>query len=91
MLTATANLKPGDITKLQHMVGARSCSKDSGYRNAYCSGFADLPSMERLVGAGLARRGRALAGAYVYHATAEGCRAAGLDRAQTIRAIEGNE
>jgi hypothetical protein len=79
-----------DLAKLRHMVGAGpSVPLDRrGYRNHFAAGFADLAAMERLVAAGLGIRGRALAGSHLYHATAAGCHAAGLNRAQTTRALE---
>lgn len=80
-----------DIDNLRHMLGATSHTpkRDWGYRNHFAAGIADTPSMERLVAAGLVvREGRLGSSQHYYYATEAGCKAAGLNRAQTKRALE---
>jgi len=85
----TSSLEEGDLDKLRHMLGAAGNSAvKPGFRNHYLCGVQDRAAMERLVGAGLAVRGEALLRAQYYHATRDGCRAAGLDRAGVVRAME---
>lgn len=80
-----------DVSKLRHMLGMRShiARRSWGYRNHYAPGPDDVSAMERLVSAGLVARGRPYQGAHFYHATEAGCRAAGLSKAATRRALEG--
>ncbi|MBV8660370.1 MAG: hypothetical protein JO142_21330 [Burkholderiales bacterium] len=80
------DLLPGDFDLLQHMLGVKQTYKAKwGFRNHYLCNVQDRAAMERLVAAGLARPGERLR-AY-YHATKDGCRAAGLDRAGIVRAM----
>lgn len=86
----TAEITPDDLAKLQHMLGAVPgwhLKSQWGFRNHYCCGVQDRESMERLVAAGLARAGDLLLTSRNYHATALGCRAAGLGAAATRRAL----
>lgn len=82
---------PADMTKLAHMLGV---SKDKpkrtwGYRNYYAASASAVPAMERLVAAGYCTRGSQYGeGGFNYHATTEGCVAAGLDKAGIKRAFE---
>lgn len=85
----TADLEPGDLARLQHMLGVSAHSKRAGYRNHYCCGIQDRASMLRLVAAGLAIEGRSLLTSRYFHATVDGCRAAGLNAAGIRRAMEG--
>ncbi len=85
----TAGLEEGDLDKLRHMLGAAgNSSAKPGFRNHYLCGVQDRAAMERLVGAGLAVPGEALLASQYYHATRDGCRAAGLDRSGIARALE---
>lgn len=85
----TSGLLDGDLDKLRHMLGATDhhSAKKWGFRNHYLCGAQDRAAMERLVGAGLAVRGDALLASQYYHATKDGCRAAGLDRSGIARAL----
>ena len=85
----TAGLAEGDLDKLRHMLGATSHDAKTkwGFRNHYCCGKQDRDAMERLVAAGLAERGAVQLTSQYYHATMNGCRAAGLDRAGIARAM----
>lgn len=85
----TAGLVEGDLDKLRHMLGATAHHPKTkwGFRNHYCCGVQDREAMERLVSAGLAVRGRAQLTSQYYHATRDGCRAAGLDRLGIARAL----
>ena len=87
----TAGITPDDLLKLQHMLGATEQHAKSrwGFRNHYCCGVQDRASMERLVAAGLARPGAALLQSRYFHATIDGCRAAGLNAAAIRRALGG--
>lgn len=87
----TEGLQDGDLDKLRHMLGATSHhpKKQWGFRNHYLCGKQDREAMERLVAAGLAERGAVQLTSQYYHATKDGCRAAGLDRAGIVRALEG--
>lgn len=85
----TASLKPGDLEKLRHMLGATDRYPKSkwGFRNHYCCGMQDWPAMSRMVQAGLVRSGDSLLSSLYFHATALGCRAAGLGAAGIRRAL----
>lgn len=85
----TTGLLDGDMEKLRHMLGAtpRHASTKWGFRNHYLCGVQDRDAMERLVVAGLAIRGEPLLSSQYYHATRDGCRAAGLDRSGIARAL----
>ena len=82
-----------DLDKLRHMVGAVNNvpKRQWGYRNHFASAACDVPSMERLKKAGFVFRGRKFhigETDYYYHATLEGCKAIGLSKAATKRALE---
>lgn len=84
----TAGLADGDLDKLRHMLGAAGNSAAKpGFRNHYLCNVQDRAAMERLVAAGLARAGEQLLQTQYYHATRDGCRAAGLDRSGIARAL----
>lgn len=87
----TAPLEPGDLEKLQHMLGATARYSKSkwGWRNYYLCGRQDRSAMDRMVAAGLMLQGRALLGEIYYHATIDGCRAAGLNAPAIRRAMGG--
>ena len=94
-MKTTAELRPevtaDDMKKLRHMLGAteRRPKNNWGFRNYYAAGADSVPSMERLVAAGYCVRGAPYMEAhYYYHATREGCAAAGLSKAATARAFE---
>lgn len=86
----TAGLAKGDLNKLRHMLGATKHHPKTkwGFRNHYLCNVQDREAMERLVAAGLARAGEQLLRTQYYHATKDGCRAAGLDRSGIVRAME---
>lgn len=83
-------ITPDDIKKLKHMLGATESTRKRiwGYRNYYDAGPGSMESMERLVSAGLCKRGAVYAVGFTYHATVDGCKAAGLDPAAIKRAFE---
>ena len=83
-------LTTDDLAKLRHMLGATQHrpKKNWGFRNYYAAGTGDVPSMERLVSAGYCVRGQPYMDAHYYHATRDGCAAAGLSKAATTRAFE---
>jgi hypothetical protein len=85
-----ATLAPGDVEKLQHMLGATEHFVRSkwGWRNHYCCGVQDRAAMHRLVDAGLAREGNALLSSVYFHATPAGCQAVGIGAAGTRLAME---
>jgi len=84
----TAGLEEGDLDKLRHMLGAAlNSAAKPGHRNHYLCNVQDREAMERLVTAGLAVRGEVLLRTQYYHATRDGCRAAGLDRSGIARAL----
>jgi len=86
-----AAIMPGDLTKLQHMLGAVEGKPKNrwGYRNYFAAGSGQQhEAMQRLVVAGLATAGRVANEMTYFHATRLGCRAAGLDGAGIRRAME---
>jgi len=92
-LTQELDLTGNDLDNLRHMVGAVSnvAKRNWGYRNSFAAGEDDVPSMERLLDAGFVVRGRKFnigETDYYYHATLEGCKAIGLSKAATRRALE---
>lgn len=86
----TVGLADGDLDKLRHMLGATAHHPKAhwGFRNHYLCNVQDRAAMERLVAAGLARAGEQLLRTQYFHATRDGCRAAGLDRSGIARALE---
>ena len=91
-LTAVRDaIMPGDLAKLQHMLGAVKQYPKSkwGWRNYYAAGGGQArEAMQRLVASGLATAGRATNEMTYFHATRLGCKAAGLDGAGIKRAME---
>jgi len=83
-------MTPEDIKNLRHMLGATEHrpKKNWGFRNYFAADGTDIPSMERLVAAGYCTRGAQYREAHYYHATREGCAAAGLSKAATKRVFE---
>jgi len=82
-----------DLDNLRHMLGAipeRYTAKQWGFRNYYASGKGGdaLESMHRLVNAGFARQGHESESMIYFHATEEGCKAVGMNKAQIKRAFE---
>ena len=87
-----AAIMPGDLAKLQHMLGAgKQYPKCKwGWRNYFAAGSGQQhEAMQRLVAAGLATAGRLVGGMTYFYATRLGCKAAGLDAAGIKRAMEG--
>ena len=92
-LTAELDLTSDDLDNLRHMVGAvfNVAKRNWGYRNHFAAGEDDVPSMEKLRNAGFVIKGRKFhigETDYYYHATLEGCKAIGLSKAATKRALE---
>lgn len=85
-MTITAD----DLDNLRHMLGAQLCyaKREWGFRNHYAPAGVDVESMKRLEAAGFVRQGRPYQMHHYYHATEAGCKAAGLNAAQTRRALE---
>lgn len=79
-----------DMDKLQHMLGVGLHIEKSkwGYRNYFASGPGNLESMERLVSAGYAVRGKITDKMTYYHATELGMDAIGLSKTAKRRAME---
>jgi len=86
----TAGSAEGDLDKLRHMLGATAHHPKThwGFRNHYLCNVQDRAAMERLVAAGLARAGEQLLRTQYFHATRNGCRAAGLERSGIAHALE---
>lgn len=79
-----------DLNCLRHTVGASSHvpKRDHGYRNHFAAGSDEQrKSMERLIGAGYAKRGAESGELIFYHATEAGCTAIGMSKAATKRAL----
>ncbi|MEW6022816.1 MAG: hypothetical protein AB1807_11820 [Pseudomonadota bacterium] len=86
-------ITPDDIRKLRHMLGASEQHKkrDYGFRNYYAtSGGEAMEAMERLVAAGLAKKGQTseTGKMHYYHATVKGCEFIGFTKAQIKRAFD---
>lgn len=80
-----------DLDKLRHMLGATQDRKpkDWGFRNYYASGKGEPElAMRRLEAAGFVKQGRAYMDSFYFHATEEGCKALGFNKAQIKRAME---
>nr|WP_314632148.1 hypothetical protein [uncultured Janthinobacterium sp.] len=85
-------IMPGDLAKLQHMLGAgKQYPKCKwGWRNYFAAGSGQQhEAMQRLVAAGLAMAGHLVGDMTYFYATRLGCKAAGLDAAGIKRAMEG--
>ncbi|KAB8062095.1 hypothetical protein GCN74_03455 [Janthinobacterium sp. FT14W] len=91
-LTAVRDaIMPGDFAKLHHMLGAVSQYPKSkwGWHNYFAAGSGQQhEAMRRLVAAGLATTGRAANEMIYSHANRLGCKAAGLDAASIMCAME---
>ncbi|WP_300752204.1 hypothetical protein [Janthinobacterium sp.] len=86
-----AAILPGDLAKLQHMLGAVQHTPKGkwGFRNFFCAGSDEQhAAMFRLADADLVNVGRAVGDMTYFHATRLGCKAAGLDAAGIKRAME---
>lgn len=81
-----------DLDNLRHMLGsdpARFTQKQWGFRNYFaCGGGENEKSMRRLESAGFVRQGRPYDKSFCFHATEEGCKAVGMNKAQIKRAME---
>lgn len=81
-----------DMKRLRHMLGATEMYSRSkwGFRNYFASSFGGETeeSMRRLVKAGYATEGSHSNNMIYFHATKEGCIAAGLHKAAIKRAFE---
>ncbi|NHQ93331.1 hypothetical protein [Janthinobacterium lividum] len=84
-------IMPGDMAKLQHMLGAVQQYPKSkwGWRNYFAAGSGQQhEAMQRLMVAGLVTAGHAVNEMTYFHATRLGCKAAGLNGAGIKRAME---
>lgn len=84
-------IAPSDVKKLRHMLGASDQYKprDYGFRNYYAtSGGEAMEALDRLVVAGLAKKGQSSEHMTYYHATVAGCEFIGFTKAQIKRAFE---
>lgn len=81
-----------DFAKLRHALGMDTPKKSSwGYRNRYCAAPGpQMEAMERLEHAGLVTRGDKAghSASVMFYATEQGCKSAGLTKAQTKKAME---
>lgn len=81
-----------ELEILRHTVGAdRHVKKrDWGYRNRYAASSTSdvMKSLRWLESEGLMAQGEATSNLIFFHATEAGCRAAGLSKKQTARALE---
>jgi hypothetical protein len=89
-LNAELDLTSDDLDNLRHMVGASSNipKRQWGYRNHFAAGEKDIDSMNRLETAGYVTKGKSYRNSFYYHATLKGCKAIGLSKAATKRALE---
>lgn len=78
-----------DLKMLRHMVGMDALQRYWGYRNYYAtSGGSAMVALDRLVTLGFVVKGHSSGDMHYYHATENGCIAAGLNAKQTKRALE---
>lgn len=83
-----ASLEPEDHDILRFMLGVKQSPRSQwGNRNVYLCNRRDLPSMTRLVTAGFVRAGEQVLQLRYYHATAAGCKLAGLNATALRRAL----
>lgn len=85
-----ATLQPEDLEILRHMLGAtpHHARVRWGFRNEYLMNRRDIPSVARLLSAGFVRAGKPLLKHLLYlHATAAGCKLAGLSAKRTAVAL----
>lgn len=86
-----ATIRPDDMAKLRHMLGAvpgRYAKSRWGWRNYYLAAGASIDAMRRLAASGLVTEGRSEGAEIYFHATTTGCKAAGLDRAGITQAMK---
>jgi hypothetical protein len=70
------------------MLGVKQAPRSTwGNRNVYLCNRRDRPSMERLVTAGFVRAGEQILQLRYFHATAAGCKLAGLNATALRRAL----
>jgi hypothetical protein len=78
-----------DLKKLRHMLGVTHERRSWGFRNYYAtSGGEAMDSLERLTRLGYVAKGGSSDSMHYYHATENGCIAAGLNAKQIKRAME---
>lgn len=78
-----------DLKKLRHMLGMTYERSNWGFRNYYAtSGGEAMEALDRLVTLGFVIKGHSSDGMSYYHATENGCIAAGLSARQIKRAME---
>jgi len=83
-----ATLQPDDLHILKWMLGvAQSHRAQWGCRNHYLANRRDLDSLQRLEAAGFVRAGEQILQLRYFHATAAGCKLAGLNNAALRRAM----
>lgn len=83
-----ASLQPEDLINLKFMLGVKQAPRSTwGNRNVYLCNRRDLPSMTRLVTAGFVRAGGTVLQMRYFHATAAGCKLAGLNATALRRAL----
>lgn len=83
-----ATLEEGDLGILRWMLGAKQSPRAHwGMRNHYLANRQDLAALQRLVCAGFARPGEQILRLRYFHATAAGCKLAGLNAAALRRAM----
>lgn len=83
-----ASLQPEDLVNLKFMLGVKQSPRAQwGNRNVYLCNRRDLPSMTRLVTAGFVRAGEQVLQLRYFHATAAGCKLAGLNATALRRAL----
>lgn len=83
-----ASLEPEDHDILRFMLGVKQSPRSQwGNRNVYLCNRRDLSSMARLVAAGFVRAGEPILQMRYYHATAAGCKLAGLNGSAIRRAM----
>ncbi len=86
------SITPKDMSNLKHMLGVGSHinKRNWGFRNHFLPGGTDIESMERLESEGFVCKGNLHNGSQVcfYHATLNGCLAAGLKPYQIRNAME---
>jgi len=84
-----ATLQPEDLEILRHMLGAtpHHARVHWGFRNEYLANHRDRPALERLLKAGFIRFGRSLLLLHYFHATAAGCKLAGLSAKRAAVAL----
>lgn len=83
-----ASLEPEDLVNLKFMLGAKQSPRAQwGNRNVYLCNRRDRPSMDRLVTAGFVRAGEQILQLRYFHATAAGCKLAGLNGSAIRRAM----